>query len=243
MKNLIMLIALSLGSFTVHAGPYGKHSKRRAAASLEIYNNSHRSILVEVNGRIIHDAARRSYRISYLPPGKHQLTLLEVRRGRHKPRVIYSRLLRLRPGHEAIIRIGRRGHVRVNVRKSFYCSDCSSYYCGSHSCAADFDDDYDDGYATAMSPAGFHALKASMRRASFESSRKSMMRQALQRHGLNSFQLRELLFLFDYESSRLEMARFAYRRLSDPQNIAVIFDAFEYESSVRQYEDFLNGRY
>lgn len=242
MKNLIMLIALSLGSFTMYAGTHGKDSKRRAAASLEIYNNSHRPVLVELNGRIISETARGSYRISYLPPGKHQLTLLEVRRGPHRPRVIYKRLLRVRPGHEVSVRISRRGRVRVNVRKSVYCSHCGSYSYGSHNCTARFDDNYNDGYAAAMSPAGFHTLKASMRRATFESARKSIMRQALHRQYISSFQLRELLFLFDFESSRLEMARYAYGRLIDPQNISVIFDAFEYESSIRSFERFLAQR-
>ncbi len=242
MKNLIMFIALIIGSFTVHAGTHGKHSKRRATASLEIYNNSYRPVLVEVNGRILAEAARGSYRISYLPPGKHQLTILEVRRGHHRPRVIYKRFLRLRPGHEAIVRISRRGRVRVHVRKSVYCSSCGSYYYGSHSCGTLHDNDYVNGHA-AMRPVAFHALKASMRRAAFESSRKSIMRQALQHQYLSSRQLRELLLLFDFESTRLEVARFAYGRVSDPQNIALIFDAFEYESSIRQYEDFLNSRF
>jgi len=242
MKNLIMLIVLGLGSFTLHAGTHGKALKRRAAASLEIQNNASRPVIIELNGQTLQKLPRGSYRTTYLSPGRHQLTILEVGRGHHRPRVIYNRFLRLRPGHEAIVRISRRGRVRVHVRKSVYCSSCGSYYYGSHSCGTLYDNDYVNGHA-AMRPGAFRALKASMQRAAFESSRKSIMRQALQRQYLSSRQLRELLLLFDFESTRLEMARFAYSRVSDPQNIALIFDAFEYESSIRQYEDFLNSRF
>jgi len=82
-----------------------------------------------------------------------------------------------------------------------------------------------------------------MQRASFESSRKSMLRQALQGQYISSYQLRLLLFLFDFESSRLEMARLAYPHLIDPQNIALIYDVFEYESSIKHLEDYLHNRY
>lgn len=242
MKNLLILITLGLGSFILHADTYSKVPKKRAAASIEIYNNAYRPVRVELNGHLIHEGSRGSYGITHLAPGRHQLTIFELRRGHHRPRIIYRRYLRLRPGHEAIVRISRRGHVKVSVRKAIYCSSCGKFSYGSHACSIIYNTG-DMNSHPAMRPSTFRIIKTSMQRTSFESARKIMMRQALQGQYISSYQLRQLLFLFDFESSRLEMARLAYPHLIDPQNIALIYDVFEYESSIKHLNAYLDSRY
>lgn len=89
----------------------------------------------------------------------------------------------------------------------------------------------------------FNQLKQSIRRASFESTKKSIMRQGLRGRQITSQQLGELLSLMSFENSKLTMARWAYDKVVDPENIYVIYQEFSFESSVRRLENDFGGNW
>jgi hypothetical protein len=84
------------------------------------------------------------------------------------------------------------------------------------------------------------ALKLSISRASFESTRMDIARQVLAQQYLTSAQLREILQLFTFESSKVELAKFAYPRVIDRQNIFIIYDVFTFNSSISELSRFFN---
>jgi hypothetical protein len=86
----------------------------------------------------------------------------------------------------------------------------------------------------------FAALKQSIARASFESTRLDIARQVIAKQYITAVQLRELLQLFTFESSKVEFAKFAYPQVIDRQNIFTIYDAFTFNSSISELSRYFN---
>jgi hypothetical protein len=52
-------------------------------------------------------------------------------------------------------------------------------------------------------------------------------------------QARELVSLFTYESSKLEMAKYIYRYTTDKNNYITVYDVFTYSSSKDELSRFI----
>jgi len=85
----------------------------------------------------------------------------------------------------------------------------------------------------------FQHLKHDIKHKWFDSSRKHAMKHALHNNHLSPRQIRELLLLFDHESSRLEMAKKGFRHTCDRANYFIVFDVFYFDSSVRALSNFM----
>ena len=67
---------------------------------------------------------------------------------------------------------------------------------------------------------------------SFESTKISIAKQALSSQYVTSNQVKTLLGLLWFDSSKLDLAKFAYSHTLDPQRYFVVNDAFTFESSI-----------
>jgi hypothetical protein len=74
---------------------------------------------------------------------------------------------------------------------------------------------------------------------SFESSKMQVARQALSANMVSARQVEQLVRLMTFESSKLELAKFAYRNTVDKQNYFIINDAFTFESSITDLNNFI----
>ena len=88
----------------------------------------------------------------------------------------------------------------------------------------------------------FKDLLQTIQMKAFESDKVSIARQALVNNRFDTYQIRELLSLFSFEDSRLEIAKAAYNRCVDPQNYYKINEVFQFSSSIRELEDFMLTR-
>ncbi len=247
MKTQMKIYALAL-ILMIPVFLFARLPHRRAEASIEIINHSQHPLRIELDGRLLPACDYRGYSRQYLSAGRHRLLVLEIpRRPHQRPRILYDRIIRVQRGSEWTVKIDRRGRVRVRKNQANYCQSCQIPYSGSHRCETEDHPSYHEyghygsyeNHAFPMPPQRFLSLRAALLRSSFESSRQSIFRAGLQEQYLSTAQLRELLACFDFESTRLEMARYAYPHLSDPENVALVFDAFEFESSIRSFERFL----
>lgn len=93
-----------------------------------------------------------------------------------------------------------------------------------------------------MAAGDFQAMKESIQSKDFESTRLTLAKQVLQNNCLTSAQVREVLALFDFENSRLDYAKYAYGRTYDIGNYFKVNDAFEFESSVEELNNFISKR-
>lgn len=75
----------------------------------------------------------------------------------------------------------------------------------------------------------------------FDSSKLTIAKQALDQSDIRSEDLRRLLEGLDFENSRLDLAKFAFNRVADRQNFHRVYDAFDFESSVREMQRYIDG--
>ena len=69
----------------------------------------------------------------------------------------------------------------------------------------------------------------------------TLSKQAIRQHGvINSRQVAELMNLMSFESSKLELAKYAYEYTIDPQNYFQLFIAFSFDSSVRELSEYID---
>lgn len=75
-----------------------------------------------------------------------------------------------------------------------------------------------------------------------ESGKESIARQALSQNSVLSEDLKAILEQFQYESTRLNFAKFAYNATCDQRNFYVVNEAFTYDASIQELEDYINRR-
>lgn len=92
-----------------------------------------------------------------------------------------------------------------------------------------------------MSPEDFSSAKQSISSKSFEDSKLTLAKQVFNTNCLTSSQVREIMGLFSFEDSRLDFAKFAYNRTFDTGNYFKVNDAFQFESSIDDLNDYIQG--
>ncbi len=82
-------------------------------------------------------------------------------------------------------------------------------------------------------------LVQALRRQSFDDSRLPIVKQALAQNSVQAAELAELINTLTFDKARIELAKFGYGRLSDPQNFYRVYDALRYPSSIREVQQAL----
>lgn len=85
-------------------------------------------------------------------------------------------------------------------------------------------------------------LKSSVESKSFEDSKLSTMKSAAKNKCLTATQVKDLMMLLTFEESRLDFAKFAYDYTYDQGNYYVVNDAFTFEFSIDELNEYLEGR-
>ena len=69
-----------------------------------------------------------------------------------------------------------------------------------------------------------------------------MAKQITKSNCLTALQVKEIVQLFDFESDRLEYAKFAFDYCATPNAYYKVNDAFEFESSIEELDEYIQGR-
>lgn len=83
----------------------------------------------------------------------------------------------------------------------------------------------------------FEKIKRSINSKSFEDSKLTLAKQICNSKCLKSSQVRDIMKLFSYETTRLEFAKYAYQKVIDKDNYYLVNDAFQYESSIDELNE------
>jgi hypothetical protein len=104
--------------------------------------------------------------------------------------------------------------------------------------------DYNGPYGCAypMSPQDFNSAKESIASKSFEDSKFTIAKQIINTNCLLSTQVKEIMLLFSFEDTRLDLAKYAYGYTWDIGNYYKLNDAFTFESSIDELNEYINGR-
>ena len=98
------------------------------------------------------------------------------------------------------------------------------------------------GCAWPMDQGEFESAKGSIKSKTFEDSQMTLAKQVTKANCLTSAQVQEIMNCFDFESNKLEYAKFAYDYVYDRGNYYKVNDAFEFESSIEELDEYIQGR-
>ncbi len=87
----------------------------------------------------------------------------------------------------------------------------------------------------------FEEMKRSIESKSFEESKLAVARQIVNNNCLLSGQVKQILMLFSFEATRLDFAKYCYGYTYDIGNYYKINDAFTFESSIDELNDYIQS--
>ncbi|MBL7924044.1 MAG: DUF4476 domain-containing protein [Bacteroidia bacterium] len=93
-----------------------------------------------------------------------------------------------------------------------------------------------------MSPEDFSALNQTISSKTFEETKFTIARQVLQDRCMLVSQVKQIMQQFTFEQTRLDFAKFAYDRTYDIGNYFKVNDAFTFESSIEELNEYMNAR-
>lgn len=88
----------------------------------------------------------------------------------------------------------------------------------------------------------FFRLQDRMSEQGDDRNRMIVAKRALKNSQVTAEDVKELMYLFSYEDSRLAFAKMAYSHLNDPENIPLVYEAFRHPSSIQHLEAFIRRR-
>lgn len=93
-----------------------------------------------------------------------------------------------------------------------------------------------------MSSNDFNSAKNSISSKDFSDSKLTLAKQITKTNCLTSDQAKQIVELFDFEDTRLDYAKFAYGYTYDIGNYYKVNDAFEFESSIEELDNYIEGK-
>jgi hypothetical protein len=88
----------------------------------------------------------------------------------------------------------------------------------------------------------FSDLKGSINNRNFESYNSTIVKTAIDNNYFTSEQVRELMRYFTFENTKLEIAKYSYKKVCDTKNFFKVYDAFDFESSVTELKNYISGK-
>jgi hypothetical protein len=90
-----------------------------------------------------------------------------------------------------------------------------------------------------MNTNDFGTLKQMVRNASFEETRMTLIKQAIGDRFITAQQVLELMQMMSFESTRLELAKWAYPKALDSENYFIVNQGFSFSSSINDLANFI----
>jgi len=225
---------------------------------LSVTSFSNATLTVEIDGNR-YERVPGSLTINDLASGYHNIKVYELRIERRGFRkidsynLVYSSSVLLKPYHHLNIGISPSGKIRISeemIRRNG--NDRDDW--GRNNPRNDNDWDNDGrgrdndgrgrdndgrGYNQPMSDRMFIAAKETIRRESFDKDKLMVAKQIVSKNMFNSSQVKELVQLFSFDDSKLELAKFAYARTFDRNNYFIMYDAFAFRKNKEELINYI----
>lgn len=96
-------------------------------------------------------------------------------------------------------------------------------------------------YSHGMSQRDYNEAYQLITNESFDSSKLSLAKQIISSNPMSASQIANICKLFSFESNKLDFAKYAYGYCVDRNRYYLINEAFSYESSKRELDEFIKG--
>lgn len=241
MKKLILLIASGIFIISAYSNNFNNNSKLK----LKMWDLSTFSVVFD--GQMF--ANQSNYFVATnLASGNHKLKVIKhVYSGYGRPLqkiVVFSGFIHIPANSKVNAKINRFNELQISEIEYFDNYYNSSNYNGN--CSSNYNNNYyENPYeynncSNYMTNSRFNQLKNSISNIAFDSSRLKVAKQAVSTNILSSNQVYELCKLLTFESSKLELAKFAYSSVNDKENYYIVNNAFDFSSSIDELNNYCN---
>lgn len=238
MKTSLFTFLFITSALFLNAHPF------ESVLNITMFNNS--VFTVEFDNQYFSHPDRH-YTIQSVTPGQHHLRIMQLaaRRNVNVPfyKLAFDGFVVIPAGTEINATILHHGQIRINNTGSLLPGPGFNPHCQA------------SGYVNSipspslpancnvqfpMSDYDFNQLKSSLLNRAFESTRLAIAKQATANRYLSAHQVADLMRVFDFDSSRLEIARYAYGRTVDKQNYFLTYNSFIFESSINELNNYID---
>lgn len=218
-----------------------------AQTRLSITSASKTTLRVMVDGKkyqLYNDAVQ----INNLRSGNHEVKIFHLaydggrsREGNYMGRyqLVYSKTIFVKPQYHVDIMINRFGKAFIDeqlISDNYGVDDDDDW-------GVDSRDQYYDRYSRKeMDKISFEQLKQSLKKESFDQTKLKTAKQFIAQNYFSTAQVKELVMLFSFDDSKLELAKFAYDYTIDKGNYFLMNDAFSFSSSKESLMDYIRDR-
>ena len=246
MKKIFTLLVSLFSLLSVQAQSYQGNQ-----GSLSVTTVTDRPIKVLINGRNMsgwHDNDNEVY-VSDLRPGYYTVKVFQQRNRRswsgssnsNQMVQVYDTRLYLRPRTHVDIIINRFGRAFVDERTL-----------GSGWGQWDTEWNNDNGNHNnpwngqsfprqTMETTSFNSFLQMLRSESFDNTRQTLAKQTIRENYFTASQIKDIVEIFSYENSKLDIAKFAYDRCVDKNNYFIINQALTYSSSKEELARYMQA--
>lgn len=233
MKKIFTLLAAAWVTLTSFAA--------KNDGQITILDFSRKQLIIRVDGNWYQEFNQQLL-IGNLRPGKHTVEVYvqpDRYQGNRKPgfrspnELLYKGTIKLKAREEQFVVINREAGVSITNRAPVYMGKEWDRYAGQGQVFRA------DRNAYVLDARSFDQLKRELQREVFEKNRLGLARQQIDQHDFTSAQVRELLLLFSFESSKLELAQYAYAHTIDKGNYQQLNTVFAFSSSRKALNDYI----
>ncbi|RYG54101.1 MAG: DUF4476 domain-containing protein [Chitinophagaceae bacterium] len=191
---------------------------------------------VVINGRTY--AVRnnsQTFELRNLHQGYHNVKVYRVNSAYRNPmqsrRLVYEGRVYIRNGFHTEVMINRFGRAYVDAQRLTSYGDDDHPYNGAY---------YEENRA--ISSASFQQLKSTLKEEKFDQTRAGIAKAAMRTNFFEARQVRDLLELFSFEDTKLELAKLFYEVTVDKRNYMLVYDVFSFSSSKEELSRFLSTK-
>jgi hypothetical protein len=227
MKKFITIVLFSI--FAIAA--FAQYGHRESRLYLKLRDNSPFS--VKLDGRF-YDNFNDRFRIGHLQPGWHKLAVFQ-RNINGGSRMVYRGNIEIPECSKVYAVINRHNNLEIIKIIPIDHGGGNGYN----------NNNYNNNNNYSYQPEvtlNMQQLRFSLDKASFESDKLSIAKQAVRTNGVYSDQVLEILNFFNFESSRLDFAKYAYRFCADQNNYYTINNGFTFNSSIRDLNSYIESQ-
>jgi Domain of unknown function (DUF4476) len=213
MKKIVLIIAIIM-----YASVQIRASHLASDFNLRLFDQA--LFTVNIDHQVFNTPTNR-FQLKAIAPGQHFLRVTRLEHGYYGPHtvpvLVFSGYIYLPSGAQINAMIDRQNRFRIN-KIIPYMPEPVQY---------------------GMSDYEFDQLRNTIDRLSFDSSRMQVAKQAIAHNMVTTRQVYALMNMMTFESNKLELAKYAYAQTVDKQNYFVVNDAFTFESSILNLNDFI----
>ncbi len=160
-----------------------------------------------------------------LGSGRHYFKLIGQNNPGSTNNIIFEGYVEIRDNLSIFAVINEAGQFVVYKQKPFWNNTTGNYDC-----------EYD-----IINPVDFNRLKEFIIKRTYASYMYEEFIDAVDANWFTSEQMLELVKLFEFESYKLDAAKYGYKKTCDKNNYYIMYDVFSFQASISDLRQFLKG--